>query len=164
MSKAPNRPRRPSGQEPDGPGVPARRAALKLLDAVLRRGLALEQALDSAASGLAPNDRGLAHAIAAETLRRLPDLDALIDSATQRDLPDDAKARFALRIALVQALVLGTPGHAAISTVLPWSTAGLGNSSTACSARSSGRERACRSLPRFPTRWHCAGTLPGATR
>ncbi|WP_029936971.1 RsmB/NOP family class I SAM-dependent RNA methyltransferase [Sphingomonas sp. UNC305MFCol5.2] len=119
MSKAPNRPRRTRGQEPDGPGVPARRAALKLLDAVLRRGLALEQALDSAASGLAPNDRGLAHAIAAEALRRLPDLDALIDSATQRDLPDDAKARFALRIALVQALALGTPGHAAISTVLP---------------------------------------------
>jgi len=119
MSKAPNRPRRTRGQEPDGPGVPARRAALKLLDAVLRRGLALEQALDSAAQGLAPNDRGLAHAIAAEALRRLPDLDALIDSATQRDLPDDAKARFALRIALVQALALGTPGHAAISTVLP---------------------------------------------
>ncbi|NIJ21334.1 16S rRNA (cytosine967-C5)-methyltransferase [Sphingomonas naasensis] len=119
MSKAPNRPRRPGGQEPDAPGVPARRAALKLLDAVLRRGLALEQALDSAAQGLAPNDRGLAHAIAAESLRRLPDLDALIDSATQRDLPEDAKARFALRIALVQALALGTPGHAAIATVLP---------------------------------------------
>jgi 16S rRNA (cytosine967-C5)-methyltransferase len=92
---------------------------LKLLDAVLRRGLALEQVLDSAAQGLAPNDRGLAHAIAAETLRRLPDLDALIDSATRQRLPDDAKARFALRIALVQALALGTPGHAAISTVLP---------------------------------------------
>lgn len=119
MNKPLNRPRAPRGQEPDGPGVPARRAALKLLDAVLRRGLALEQALDSAASGLAPNDRGLAHAIAAEALRRLPDLDALIDSATQRDLSEDAKARFALRIALVQALVLGTPGHAAISTVLP---------------------------------------------
>ncbi len=103
----------------DAPGVPARRAALKLLDAVLRRGLALEQVLDSAAQGLAPNDRGLAHAIAAETLRRLPDLDALIDSATRQRLPDDAKARFALRIALVQALALGTPGHAAISTVLP---------------------------------------------
>ncbi|MEP9358882.1 RsmB/NOP family class I SAM-dependent RNA methyltransferase [Sphingomonas sp. KR3-1] len=113
-------PRRPSSRhEPDGPGVPTRRAALKLLDAVLRRGLALEQALDSAAQGLAPNDRGLAHAIAAEVLRRLPDLDALIDSATKQQLPDDAKARFALRIALVQALALGTPGHAAISTVLP---------------------------------------------
>lgn len=119
MNKSSHRPRRPGGQEPDAPGVPARRAALKLLDAVLRRGLALEQALDSAASGLAPNDRGLAHAIAAESLRRLPDLDALIDSATQRDLPEDAKARFALRIALVQVLALGTPGHAAISTVLP---------------------------------------------
>jgi len=111
--------RRPTGAEPDAPGVPARRAALKLLDAVLRRGLALEQALDSAAQGLAPNDRGLAHAIAAEALRRLPDLDALIDSATRQRLPDDAKARFALRIALVQAIALGTPGHAAISTVLP---------------------------------------------
>jgi 16S rRNA (cytosine967-C5)-methyltransferase len=106
-------------QTPDAPGVPTRRAALKLLDAVLRRGLALEQALDSAAQGLAPNDRGLAHAIAAEVLRRLPDLDALIDSATKQRLPDDAKARFALRIALVQALALGTPGHAAIATVLP---------------------------------------------
>ncbi|MFS2108219.1 RsmB/NOP family class I SAM-dependent RNA methyltransferase [Sphingomonas sp. Sphisp140] len=114
-------PRRPNPRQnaPDGPGVPTRRAALKLLDAVLRRGLALEQALDSAAHGLAPNDRGLAHAIAAEVLRRLPDLDALIDSATKQTLPEDAKARFALRIALVQALALGTPGHAAISTVLP---------------------------------------------
>lgn len=103
----------------DAPGVPARRAALRLLDAVLRRGLALEQALDTATKGLAPSDRGLAHAITAETLRRLPDLDALIDSATQRPLPDDAKARFALRIALAQAIGLGTPGHAAIATVLP---------------------------------------------
>lgn len=101
------------------PGVPARRAALRLLDAVLRRGLSLEAELLRAGSGLAPNDRGLAHAIAAETLRRLPDLDALIDSATARPLADDAKARFALRIALVQALALGTPPHAAIATVLP---------------------------------------------
>ncbi len=123
MNKPPHRRRDERGQErrpaADPPGVPARRAALKLLDAVLRRGLALEQALGSAAEGLAPNDRGLAHAIAAEALRRLPDLDALIDSATQRALPEDAKARFALRIALVQALALGTPGHAAIATVLP---------------------------------------------
>ncbi len=103
----------------DPAGVPARRAALSLLDAVLRKGLPLEAALDTAARGLAPNDRGLAHAIAAETLRRLGDLDALIDGATRNRLPDDAKARFALRIALVQALALETPPHAAISTVLP---------------------------------------------
>ena len=87
---------------------------------MLRRGLPLESALDSAARDLdRPDDRALAHAIAAETLRRLPDLDALIDRATRQRLPDDAKSRFALRIALVQALRLDTPPHAAIATVLP---------------------------------------------
>ena len=104
----------------DAAGTPSRRAALRLLDAVLRKGLPLEAALDVAARDLdRADDRGLAHAIAAEALRRLPDLDALIDGATKRRLPDDAKARSALRIALVQALALGTPAHAAISTVLP---------------------------------------------
>jgi 16S rRNA (cytosine967-C5)-methyltransferase len=93
---------------------------LRLLDAVLRKGLPLEAALDKAAADLdRADDRAFAHAIAAETLRRLRDLDALIDSATRQRLADDAKARFALRIALVQALSLGTPPHAAISTVLP---------------------------------------------
>jgi len=87
---------------------------------VLRKGLPLEAALDIAARDLTrADDRGFAHAIAAEALRRLGDLDALIDSATKKRLPDDAKARFALRIALVQALALDTPPHAAIATVLP---------------------------------------------
>ena len=113
--------RRGRQQRPTEPlGTAARRAAIRLLDAVLRRGEPLEAALASATRALPGGpDRGLAHAIAAETLRRLPDLDALIDSATKQRLPDDAKARFALRIALVQVLALGTPPHAAISTVLP---------------------------------------------
>jgi 16S rRNA (cytosine967-C5)-methyltransferase len=101
-------------------GVPARRAAMRLLDAVLRKGLPIESALGAATRGLAKTEDGaLAHAIAAEALRRLPDLDALIDRATRQRLPDDSKARLALRIALVQALVLGTPPHAAIATALP---------------------------------------------
>ncbi len=87
---------------------------------MLRRGLPLESALDAAARDLdRADDRAFAHAIAAEALRRLADLDALIDGATRQRLADDAKARFALRIALVQALALDTPHHAAISTVLP---------------------------------------------
>jgi 16S rRNA (cytosine967-C5)-methyltransferase len=118
MASIQPRPRRPIGQDPLG--TPVRRAALRLLDAVLRRGEPLEAALASATRALPGGpDRGLAHAIAAETLRRLPDLDALIDSATKQRLPDDAKARMALRIALAQALSLGTPPHAAIATVLP---------------------------------------------
>ena len=108
-------PRRPA--EPLGTAT--RRAALRLLDAVLRRGEALEAALPAATRAVHGPDRALAHAIAAETLRRLPDLDALIDGATRQRLPDDAKARMALRIALAQALSLGTPPHAAIATVLP---------------------------------------------
>ncbi len=102
------------------PGLPARRAALQLLDAVLRRGQPLENALNAATRGIDnPADRALAHAIASETLRRLPDLDDLIDGATRQRLPDDAKARMVIRIALVQALILKTPEHAAVSTALP---------------------------------------------
>ena len=105
---------------PEPLGTAARRAALRLLDAVLRRGEPLEAALAQATRALPGGpDRGLAHAIAAETLRRLTDLDALIDSATRNRLADDAKARSALRVALVQVLALGTPPHAAIATVLP---------------------------------------------
>lgn len=103
----------------DVPGLPARRAALRLLDAVLRRGEPLEVALHGAAQGLPQADRALVHAIAAETLRHLPDLDALIDSATRQPLPDDAKARMVLRLALTQLLALGTAPHAAIATALP---------------------------------------------
>lgn len=104
----------------EGAGVPARRAALRLLDAILRQGLPLEAALDGATRGISnDSDRALAHAIAATVLRRLTDLDELIDSATRQRLADDAKARFVLRIAFAQALVLGTPPHAAISTTLP---------------------------------------------
>jgi 16S rRNA (cytosine967-C5)-methyltransferase len=112
---------RPSARSTaDPPGVAARRAALRLLDAVLRQGLPLEAALDRATADLKRSeDRALAHAIAAEVLRRLSDLDKLIDRATPKRLPDDAKARFALRIALAQALAMGTAPHAAIATVLP---------------------------------------------
>lgn len=102
------------------PGLEARRAALRLLDAVLRRGQPLEQALGAAARGIAlPADRALAHNIAALTLRHLPDLDALIDTATRQPLPADAKARMVLRLALAQALLLETPHHAVVATALP---------------------------------------------
>ncbi|WP_340314799.1 RsmB/NOP family class I SAM-dependent RNA methyltransferase [Rhizorhabdus argentea] len=104
----------------DPTGTATRRAALRLLDAVLRRGLPLEAAMDGACADLdRSDDRAFAHAIAAEVLRRTDDLDVLIDAATERALPPDSKARMVLRIALVQALAMKTPQHAAITTVLP---------------------------------------------
>ncbi len=100
-------------------GLAARTAALKLLDAVLRRGSPMEAVAANATRGLSPVDRALAVAIANEVCRHLVDLDALIDSATAQPLAPDIKARMVLRIALVQALVLKTPPHAAIATALP---------------------------------------------
>jgi 16S rRNA (cytosine967-C5)-methyltransferase len=105
---------------PDTSGLPARRAALKLLDAVLRRGETLENAEAAAMRGVdAPADRALARAIAGEVLRWLIDLDALIDSATRNNLPYDAKPRTVLRMMLAQWLRLDTPPHAVIATGLP---------------------------------------------
>jgi len=101
-------------------GIYARRAALKLLDAVLRRGETLEQAGGAALRDVRdPADQALARAIAGEALRWLTDIDALIDSATKKRLPDDAKPRSVLRLMLAQALRLETPPHAVIATGLP---------------------------------------------
>lgn len=104
----------------DIPGLAARRAALKMLDAVLRRGETLDQAAGAAMQHLREGpDRALARAIAAEVLRWLADLDALIDSATRQRLPDDAKPRAVLRLMLAQWLRLETPPHAVVATGLP---------------------------------------------
>jgi len=103
---------------PSVEGLGARRAALQLLDGILRRGQTLETA-GAAVRSLSPPDHALAIAIAGEALRRLPDLDSLIDSATRQRLPDDSKARMVLRLALAQKVGLGTPEHALVSTALP---------------------------------------------
>jgi 16S rRNA (cytosine967-C5)-methyltransferase len=103
----------------DPAGTPARRAALRMLDAVLRRGETLDQAEGAATKsvhGFA--DKALARAIAAEVLRWLADLDALIDSATKQRLPDDAKPRMVLRMMLAQWLRFDTPPHAVVATAL----------------------------------------------
>src|SRR5215217_1844827 len=98
-------------------GLGARRAALNMLDAVLRQGRTLDSAAQK--TKLPPQDAALAVAIAGESLRRLPDLDALIDGSTRQRLPDDSKARTVLRLALAQKIGLGTPDHAVVATALP---------------------------------------------
>lgn len=100
-------------------GIHARKAALRLLDAVLRRGETLDQAFAAATGDVRKfEDKALARAIATEALRWLIDLDALIDSATARPLPADAKPRMVLRMMLAQWLRLGTPPHAVVATGL----------------------------------------------
>jgi 16S rRNA (cytosine967-C5)-methyltransferase len=89
-----------------------------MLDAVLRRGQTIEAA-GTSIRNLTPPDHALAVAIVGEALRRLPDLDELIDSATRQRLPDDSKARMVLRLALAQKIGLDTPDHALVATALP---------------------------------------------
>lgn len=110
---------------PQTPGLPVRRAALRLIDAVLRRGETLEQAEGAALADIRKMpDRALARAIAGEVLRWLTDLDTAIDGATKQRLPDDAKVRSVLRLMLAQAWRLDTPAHAVIATGLPLLTGG----------------------------------------
>ena len=113
------RPRRRSPGEADPPGTATRKAALRLIDAVLRRGDPLDIASHAATQGLPPADRAFAVAIVSETLRWMTDIDMLIDGATAQPLPDDVKSRAVLRLAMAQLLVLKTSPHAVVSTALP---------------------------------------------
>ncbi len=111
--------RRPDRNQADPAGTATRRSALRMLDAVLRRGEPLDLASHAAAQGLAPPDRAFAVAIASETLRWMVDIDILIDQATPQPLADDVKARTVLRLSLAQLLILKTPPHAVVATALP---------------------------------------------
>lgn len=113
------RPPRRARPDAEPPGIAPRRAALRLLDAILRRGDPLDIASHAATQGLAPADRAFAVAIVSETLRWMTDIDALIDGATAQPLPEDVKSRAVLRLALAQLLVLKSPAHAVVSTALP---------------------------------------------
>ncbi|MXO96496.1 methyltransferase domain-containing protein [Erythrobacter aquimaris] len=102
------------------PGIHARKAALRLLDAIMRRGETLDTAFGAATKDVRKfEDKALARAIASEVLRWMVDLDAAIDSATKINLPGDAKARMVLRMMLAQWLRLETPPHAVLATGLP---------------------------------------------
>lgn len=102
------------------PGIHARKAALKLLDAILRKGETLDVAFAAATREVRKfEDKALARAIASEVLRWLVDLDNAIDSATKNNLSPDSKPRMVLRMMLAQWLRLETPAHAVLATGLP---------------------------------------------
>jgi 16S rRNA (cytosine967-C5)-methyltransferase len=95
----------------------ARAAALEALTKVLRRRLPLDEALDP--SGLEERDRGFARLLAAATLRRLGQIDALLARCLEHPLP--AKAALAediLRLGALQLVFLAVPPHAAVDTAV----------------------------------------------
>ena len=136
----------------DIPGYPARKGALKLLDAVLHRGETLDVAAHAALQGLRSGpDKALARALASEVLRWLTDLDALIDSATRQVLPPDAKARGVLRLMMAGWLRLDTPPHAVIATALPLLSGGPRRLAHGVFSTLVKRETALPDVPSLPT-------------
>ncbi len=99
-------------------GLAARAVALDIVSAVLRRGRALDDERPDL-NALPVRDRGFARAIAAVTLRRLGQIDAVIQAFVERPIPPrDALATDLLRVSLAQLLFLGTPPHAAVDTAV----------------------------------------------
>lgn len=96
----------------------ARAVAVEALSAVLRRHQAIDDALDL--SEIAEErDRGFARLLLATTLRRLGQIDALIDACLDHPLPTRAAmAHDLMRMGVAQLLFLNTPPHAAIDTAV----------------------------------------------
>ncbi|MBI3517133.1 MAG: methyltransferase domain-containing protein [Proteobacteria bacterium] len=95
----------------------ARAVALGLLAAVLDRRQPLDDALaaDRDLTSLEPRDRAFARLLVATALRRLGQLDALIDACLKHPLDvQRPTARHILRLGAVQLLFLATPAHAAV--------------------------------------------------
>jgi 16S rRNA (cytosine967-C5)-methyltransferase len=113
------------GSPNDSSSLTARGIALDLLEAVLVR----RQAFDDALAGhrglpaLAPRDRAFARLLAATTLRRLGQLDAALAACLDKGLtPKASMVRNVLRLGAAQLLFLGTPSHAAVDSSVELAT------------------------------------------
>jgi len=99
-------------------GYAARDLATRLVEAVLVRHRALDEALEQIGHGadLAPRDRGLARLIAATVLRRLGQIEAVLATFIEKPLPKDRGALNSILLgATAQLTLLATPPHAAIN-------------------------------------------------
>jgi len=101
-------------------GLPARRAAVTLLDAVLQKKQPLDDVLGRSLDGgymfdLPVRDRALARAIVGVSLRRRGQLDHVLNHFLERGLPAKARSLYAILLsAAAQLIFLKTPPHAAI--------------------------------------------------
>ena len=99
----------------------SRAVALDLLQATLGGGRQLDDALakHDGLAGLERRDRAFVRLLVATTLRRLGQIDALIEHCLARPLPAQAgEVRDILRLGICQLLILGTPPHAAVDSAV----------------------------------------------
>lgn len=122
MSKRPffhkARPKTVKSKPAAHPGLPARRRACDLVEAVLLRRRPLDEALElpTELDGL---DRALARKIAATTLRRLGTIDRLLGERLAKGLPEGLpRLETVLRTAACQILFLDVPDYAAVDSAV----------------------------------------------
>ena len=100
-----------------GPGVEARIAAGVLLNAALERRGGMDEVMGkSEIAALSSPDRAFARAVALAALRRLGEIDAILDRRLAKR-PSPAVLTI-LRLAVAQLLVLETPAFAVVSTAV----------------------------------------------
>jgi len=110
------------------PNVSARAIALDLMARVLEQKRPLEEAFERHPdlSKLENRDRQFVRALTTATLRHLKRIDTILGTLLERPLPVKAGAiHDVLRLGLAQLLILGTPAHAAVDSMVQL-TAGLG--------------------------------------
>ena len=99
----------------------ARSVAFDLVEAVLHRKRPLDVAIEDhrGLALLSDRDRAFARNLVATTLRRLGQIDALVDHCLKKPLPWKARpVRTLLRLGVCQLMFLETPAHAALDTTV----------------------------------------------
>src|SRR4051812_10943313 len=96
--------------------VAARNAALAILQGVLRKHRAADDAFEKQVGGLEPRDRAFVRLLVATALRRLGQIDAVLSEFVQRPTPE--RVTELLRLGAAQILFLGTPAYAAVGTTV----------------------------------------------
>ena len=117
-ARAPVHPEPVTDNKDDGDiGMNARLAALTLVDAALEKRSGFDEAASRAEFlSLSDSERGFARALALTLLRRLGQLDDIIEKRTQKT-PSDAVCAL-LRLGLAQIGFMGVPDFAAVSTTV----------------------------------------------
>jgi 16S rRNA (cytosine967-C5)-methyltransferase len=106
--------------QPEVPGLAARRIAVDILEAVLRRRVPLDEQLSGKTAhpglpGLADRDRALMRRLTATVLRRLGTLRHALAQLLDKGFPGDApRAESILLVGAAQILWLDVPDHAAV--------------------------------------------------
>ena len=101
-------------------GMAARVAALALLEDVLSRKQALDHALENeeAFKALPQRDRAFVRMLVTTVLRRLGQIDDVIERALERDTPRNNTLQNILRIGVCQILFMDVADHAAVDTAV----------------------------------------------